>query len=227
MNKVLVYHTICESIEPLPSNIDVSAALFEQHLEWLARRRDRVVALPDLLSAGRDGDHYAITFDDGYRDNLTVALPLLEKYELPMTLFAVSDFIGNDGFLSEKELRTLAKHPLITIGSHSKSHRHLSRMSESDAKAELLDSKTELERMTGRVVNLLAYPYGDCSAATERLAQEAGYSAAWSVWNGTNSRFSLWRIPLGRNDSLARFIAKVSPAYFPIKKFLRPPEVLA
>ncbi len=227
MNKVLVYHTICEPREALPSNIDVSEALFDLHLRWLGRRRDRVVALREMITESRSGDRFAITFDDGYADNLTVALPLLEKYELPMTLFAVAGFIGNKGYLTESELRTMADHPLVTIGSHAMTHRHLSRMADADAMAELGDSKRLLEKITGKEVDLLAYPYGDCGVSTEKLAEKCGYKAAWTIWNGTNTPFSRWRIPLGRNDGMARFVAKVSPAYFPIKKLLRPPEVLA
>ncbi len=49
--------------------------------------------------------------------------------------------------------------------------------------------------------------------------------AAWSVWNGLNTPFSRWRVPLGRNDNLLRFIAKVSPFYFPVKRLLKPPVI--
>ncbi len=227
MNKVLVYHTICEPHEALPSNIDVSAGLFEQHLRWLSGRRERVCSLDQLLQTGSANNKFAITFDDGFTDNLTIALPLLEKYQFPMTLFAVAGFIGKEGYLSEAELKEISDHPLVTVGSHSMTHRHLSRLKNQELRIELQDSKHELERITGKQVDLLAYPYGDCSISTEMMAEACGYRAAWSVWNGTNSAYSQWRVPLGRSDSLPRFIAKVSRAYYPIKRFLRPPEVLA
>ena len=54
---------------------------------------------------------------------------------------------------------------------------------------------------------------GECDAALERLSAECGYRAAWSVWKGTNGPYSRWRVPVGRRDNLARFIAKASGVY--------------
>lgn len=227
MHKAVVYHTISSPKKCLPANIDISPRRFEEHLRWMARRRERVVRLRDTLFAGEGENLITITFDDGYRDNLTVALPLLEKYELPMTLFMVAGFVGKDGYLTSDELKFLAAHPLVTIGSHTFQHRHLTELSEDEARFELFESKKLLEEITEETIDLLAYPYGDCNAAIERLSEECGYAAAWSVWNGNNTPFSRWRVPLGRNDSLPRFIAKVSSFYFPIKRMLKPPVIEA
>jgi peptidoglycan/xylan/chitin deacetylase (PgdA/CDA1 family) len=223
MHKVVVYHTISSPEVALPSNIDISPARFESHLQWLAKRAERVVTMRDLLSANDKENLYAISFDDGFRDNLTVALPLLEKYNLPMTLFAVAGFLGDEGYLSQEELKTLANHPLITIGSHGLYHRHFSKLSKDEAVFELTESKRILEEITGQEIDLLAYPFGDCTRLTEKLSAECGYRAAWSIWNGMNTPHSRWRVPLGRNDNLWRFIAKVSNAYFPVKKIIKPP----
>jgi peptidoglycan/xylan/chitin deacetylase (PgdA/CDA1 family) len=222
MHNVLVYHTISSPETALPSNIDLSPERFESHLRWLSRRRDRVVPLSRLLDHSQER-LFAITFDDGYRDNLTAALPLLERYEMPATIFMVAGLIGEEGYLTAEDLRTLSAHPLITIGSHTLNHRHLTRISANEARHEISESKRVLEEVTGRKVDLLAYPYGDANPAIEALSEDCGYRAAWSVWNGLNTRYSLWRVPISRNDSLLRFIAKTSPAYFPIKLRLRPP----
>jgi len=227
MHKAVVYHTISTPGVRLPADIDISPQRFEEHLRWLAKRRERVVTLRETLFEPKHKNLIAITFDDGYRDNLTVALPLLEKYDLPMTLFMAADFIGKEGYLTADDLRYLAAHPLVTIGSHTFSHPHLTEISKEDARFELLESKKILEEITGKTIDLLAYPYGDCNAAIERLSEECGYTAAWSVWNGNNTPFSRWRVPLGRNDNLPRFIAKVSPFYFPVKRILKPPVMEA
>jgi len=92
MHSVLVYHTISAPPEPLPGDIDISCDKFVRQLHWLSRWR-RVARLDETLS-GASSRLVAITFDDGYRDNLTVALPLLEKFGLPMTLFVTAGFVG-------------------------------------------------------------------------------------------------------------------------------------
>jgi peptidoglycan/xylan/chitin deacetylase (PgdA/CDA1 family) len=225
MHKAIVYHTISTHKTSLPSNIDITPERFEQHLIWLSRRTERVVPLNRLLTEPANKSLITITFDDGYEDNLSVALPLLEKYNLPATIFMVAGFIGKQGYLTGKDLALLAAHPLITIGSHALWHRHLTKLSPGEARHELQTSKQILEETINQPVDFLAYPYGDCNQGIEQISAECGYKAAWSVWNGNNSLHSLWRVPLGTNDNLLRFIAKVSPAYFPVKRFLKPPII--
>jgi peptidoglycan/xylan/chitin deacetylase (PgdA/CDA1 family) len=82
MHKAVVYHTISAPDIPLEADIDISPERFEEHLKWLAKRPKRIAALRDLLHIPSTKNLIAITFDDGYKDNLTVALPLLEKYNL-------------------------------------------------------------------------------------------------------------------------------------------------
>jgi peptidoglycan/xylan/chitin deacetylase (PgdA/CDA1 family) len=215
MNSVLIYHTISTPPEPLPGDIDISRERFVRQLQWLSRWR-RVVRLDQTL-AGAPSRAVAITFDDGYRDNLTVALPLLEKFGLPMTLFVAAGFVGREGYLSEDELREISKHPLVTIGAHGLWHRHFTQLGAAEARVELVESRRLLESICGLKVDLMAWPYGECNPEMEDLSRECGYRAAWSVWKGTNTSHSRWRIPLQRHDNMVRFIAKVSGAYFPTK----------
>src|SRR5205823_2525639 len=153
MHSILVYHTISSPEKAPPSGEAISPQSFEQQLRWLSHRR-RIVPLSETLS-GREKDHLvAITFDDGYRDNLTVALPLLEKYSLPMTLFVAAGFVGREGYLSADDLLLLSKHRLITIGAHGFWHRHFNRFSPDEARHELIESRRLLENIVGKKVDL-------------------------------------------------------------------------
>lgn len=212
MNSVLVYHSISSPPEPLPADADISPERFEQQLRWLSRHR-QVVTLDETLRSAASRSLVAITFDDGFRDNLTVALPLLERFQLPMTLFVAAGFVGRDEYLSESELREISQHPLVTIGAHGLWHRHFNRLTRDDARFELIESRRLLAGITGAAVDLLAWPYGECNAELESLSAECGYRASWSVWKGTNSQHSRWRVPLGRRDNLARFVVKSSGIY--------------
>jgi peptidoglycan/xylan/chitin deacetylase (PgdA/CDA1 family) len=212
MHSVLVYHTISAPVEPLLADADISPARFERQLQWLARWR-RVVPLWETLRTPARRRLVALTFDDGYQDNLTVALPLLEKFQLPMTLFVTAGFVGREGYLSEAELREISQHPLVTIGAHGLWHRHFNQLSETDAGFELTESRRLLSGITGQSVDLLAWPFGECNEELEQLSAQCGYRASWSVWKGSNSAHSRWRVPLGRRDNLARFVIKSSGVY--------------
>jgi peptidoglycan/xylan/chitin deacetylase (PgdA/CDA1 family) len=212
MNSVLVYHSISSPVEPLPGDIDICPENFASQLAWLARRRS-VVPLIDTLSSSNGRSRVALTFDDGFRDNLTVAAPMLEKYSMPATVFVTPGFIGNESYLSREELRELSRHPLITIGAHGLWHRHFTHLPFDEARRELVEARRALEEITDQKVDLMAWPYGECDARLEQLAAECGYRASWSVWKGNNGTHSRWRVPLGRRDNLARFVLKVSGLY--------------
>jgi peptidoglycan/xylan/chitin deacetylase (PgdA/CDA1 family) len=212
MSSILVYHSISAPARPMPSAIDISPELFARQLRWLARWR-QVVPLSETVRGGRGWRRTAITFDDGFRDNLTVALPLLEQYDLPMTLFVSAGYVDQAGYLTEADLRELARHKLVTIGAHGFWHRHFNRLAVKEARTELIESREFLEDVTGQRVDLLAWPFGECNEELEVLAAECGYRAAWSVWKGSNTRFSRWRVPLGRWDNMPRFIAKTCGVY--------------
>lgn len=216
MHSVLVYHTISTRPQALPGDIDISPQRFEQHMRWLSRWRS-VVRLEETLRAPERLRLAAITFDDGFRDNLTVALPLLEKYHLPITLFVTAGFVGRHDYLSIEELREISRHPLVTIGAHGLWHRHFTRLAVPEARFELVESRRLLESMTGRTIDLMAWPFGECDAGLEQLSEECGYRASWSVWKGTNATHSRWRVPVGRHDNMGRFITKACGGYFPVK----------
>src|ERR1041384_6860546 len=211
MASILVYHTINHADRQNGCPEMISPERFEQQLSWLSRNRT-VVPLTRTLEPCRR-DEVAITFDDGYRDNLTIALPLLEKYELPITLFVVAGFVGRENYLSPDELREMARHPLVTIGSHGLWHRNFTKLSRRDARFELLESRRHLQAMIDAPIELLAWPYGECNSETERLSGECGYRASWSVWKGNNGTHSHWRVPLGNRDNMPRFTAKALGLY--------------
>src|ERR1051326_1780685 len=114
MDSVLVYHTINYTGSASDCQEMISTERFEQQLRWLARWR-RVVPLTETLKRSHRDLPVAITFDDGYRDNLTIALPLLEKYRLPMTLFVVAGFVGRGKYFLKNDPSEKGQNTFITI----------------------------------------------------------------------------------------------------------------
>lgn len=94
---MLVYHRVCQ-LDSDPWMLSVTPEHFAEQLEVL-RQHSRVMSLQGLTNALRRGRlprrSVVITFDDGYADNLLTANPLLEKYELPATIFVASGYVGH------------------------------------------------------------------------------------------------------------------------------------
>jgi peptidoglycan/xylan/chitin deacetylase (PgdA/CDA1 family) len=93
---ILPYHRVLERADPLaPEELD--AATFDAHMALLVRYC-RVLPLGEALSRLRDGSlpraAVAVTFDDGYRDNFTTALPILKRHGVPATFFIATGYLG-------------------------------------------------------------------------------------------------------------------------------------
>lgn len=195
---ILLYHRI-DTVGQDPLKLCVPSACFERHLQFLTKHYE-VLTLEKLAAKVSTktlaGNEAAITFDDGYRDNLIHALPLLEKYNVPATIFIVTSQMGQRAsfpwdkqyqekdravFLSESEIRELARHPLITIGAHTHNHSRLSELSFTEQQYEVMKGKEILEQIISKPVTVFAYPFGgtyDFTADSKHATAEAAFEIA-------------------------------------------------
>ncbi len=215
---ILLYHRISTTFAD-PLMLCVTPSCFENHLQFLKKNYNIIPLseLSKLLTTGAlKGNEVAVTFDDGYRDNLTNALPLLEKYNIPATIFITTGSLGKKAtfewdmkyeesdravFLSEEEIRLLSKHPLIEIGAHTETHPHLANISPEKQKIEILGSSFKLEQIIGEKVRSFAYPFGsiyDFNDVSKKIVEQAGfdfgYSNTQSLATMTSDYFCIPRI---------------------------------
>lgn len=177
--RVLMYHSIGgPALGDTTGIFSVRPEMFKRHAACLAAFPARRVALTSPVIPA-DDVALAVTFDDGYRDNLTVAAPLLAQAGIPFTVFIATDFVrtGAPGFLTIQELRELASVPGATIGAHSKTHRMLPQLGDADLREELAGSKAFLEDLLGMAILTVAYPYGRADRRVREAANEAGFEA--------------------------------------------------
>jgi len=237
---ILTYHRLLAQ-KPTknvdPKRISVSQAQFRKQLRWLKRLGYRTLALPDyvrvLLQGGKAPSRsFAITFDDGYEEVLTLGLPDLQEFGYTATVFAVAGQPGganlwDDGgakLLSADQLRLLDKSG-ITIGAHSCQHVHLTQVSPGAAKREIAESKEILEQSLGKPVTLFAYPYGETNDSVDRYAREAGFEAAFATDNASRDHsqnlFRLRRVVVFPRNTVWEILMKIQaryPAYQDWKK---------
>lgn len=234
--RILMYHRVIQL-----GNYDqltVTPSRFEEHMAFLSGNY-RIISLDravDELQTGKIQPSVVITFDDGYRDNLTNALPVLQKNNIPATIFLTTKFCDQTNrhprylremgrlHLNWEEVKKLASDPNITIGSHTLSHPYLSRMSKEMSQQEIIESRKQIQRKLEIDVNYFCYPSGDFGARELDYVQCAGYKAAVTVDPGSNRDFTkpfeLSRTEITNKDGIPELKAKLSGAFDPIHVML-------
>ena len=220
-SRVLMYHSVDgETIFDTTGVFNITESNFNAHIQRLRKNRKfRFGALDAIGDPENAQGVLYLTFDDGYLDNFRVALPILERYGIPATVFVTCGFIerGDPRFLSAGDLRSFADHPLITIGSHGVQHLRLADCDDQSLKTEVADSKSFLEDMTSRPVHFLSYPNGSFSNRVKQAIKDNGYRCAFtsrmgSVGQGADD-FELSRISVLGIDTCRTLQQKICGAW--------------
>jgi len=181
--------------------------------QWIAYKENR---------AGLPRRPIIITFDDGYRSTYHTAWPILRRYGFSATVFLVASLIGKtnawdvderqEPLLNESEIREMQS-GAITFGSHTQSHRALTRIPLEEAARELADSRKILESLLDRPVTALCYPFAKQNRTIRGLARKAGYNAAVVGRGGTNrvwtDQYALRRIKVDTSTTLSELRRKL------------------
>ncbi|WP_313800254.1 polysaccharide deacetylase family protein [Cytobacillus sp.] len=163
---ILIYHSIDEFKGQGSRELYVTPKNFEKQMIYL---RDQGYT---LLTFDRWQDIYQvnkpifITFDDGYKNNLN-AFSIFQKlknehFKPTGTIFIISDFIGRSNRLSKSDIKIMADSGIISIQSHTATHPDLTKIK--NFEYELKGSKDKIQKITGKPVNALAYPYGNVNS---------------------------------------------------------------
>jgi peptidoglycan/xylan/chitin deacetylase (PgdA/CDA1 family)/2-polyprenyl-3-methyl-5-hydroxy-6-metoxy-1,4-benzoquinol methylase len=226
---ILMYHRIASHGPEELAPYRVSPASFERQLAYLRAHGYISVGLGEWIHALSTQDGclpgrlVCLTFDDGYRDFLSEAWPLLKRYGFSATVFAATELVGgraewdcNFGapaeLLSWQEIRTLAAEG-VTFGAHGATHRYLRDLSVADMLAEGNGSRERLQAQLGQHVDIMAYPFGDHDNLVQNAMQLCGYSCAVTVeprLSGLGDDFlALPRQEISGSDTLEDFISKL------------------
>ncbi len=191
---VLLYHAVTHDPGSHIAAFTVTPEEFARQLDVVQAAGYRCITFGELVDGGAGmpaGKIAVITFDDGYADFASAALPALTARGLPATLFLTSGWLtgrGNrepgpsDPMLAWGQLPELLAAG-VELGAHSHSHPQMDTLSARAAREELWRPKDMLEQELGRQVDLFAYPHGYSGPRVRELAPAAGYRAAAGVRN--------------------------------------------
>ncbi|MCC6316237.1 MAG: polysaccharide deacetylase family protein [Gemmatimonadaceae bacterium] len=180
MRAILTYHSVDET----GSAISVSPAAFRAHCAFFASGRVNVVPLADLPKLRDDQEAVALTFDDGFANFRTEALPVLTEHGLPATVFAVSNHVGGHNDWGRQLAAGIPHLPLmgwndlgavassgVEIGAHTRTHPHLPAVPAAQREAEIAGSADDIEARLGMRPATFAYPYGDVDPGTAAMVR--------------------------------------------------------
>jgi peptidoglycan/xylan/chitin deacetylase (PgdA/CDA1 family) len=221
--RVLMYHSI--SRQDGYDALCTSPERFEAQMLHLKRHNLRGVSMRELCRATNTGDTKSLvglTFDDGYEDFLSTALPTLESLGFSATVFVVAGMLGEGNtwehhggprqrlrLLEADGVREISERGM-EVGSHTVTHPRLSGLDPEMLAREVGDSRQILGEILGTPVEGFSYPYGDLDGPAVRAARRAGY--VYAVATKRQIEYSIYDWPrtyVGEKDSPLRFGLKL------------------
>ncbi|MEG1288109.1 MAG: polysaccharide deacetylase family protein [Bacilli bacterium] len=206
---VLMYHGVLDKSWGL-SSLFVTVNEFEKQMKYLSENGYTSLKASEINDAKMHQKPIIITFDDGYVDVYKNALPILKKYNLKATIFVITGCINGDVYVTDKNVIEMDKSGVFEIGSHSVSHANLASLKEKDLENELKVSKETLEKLIGKSVTSVAYPFGSYNNNVVNMAKKY-YKFGISTVPGkenvdTFNKYVIKRVNIVRNYGINNFI---------------------
>jgi peptidoglycan/xylan/chitin deacetylase (PgdA/CDA1 family) len=168
---------------------------------------------------GLDKDYVVLTFDDGCERFQTIALPIIQKYSSPSTIYPVSGDLGRLASwpkIINQDLRLLSKENLqsvtksgVVVGGHSVNHVKLGEVPIQEAETEIKCCKRDLESIIDQELHSFSYPHGSFNEAISQLVSSAGFDCAVTCKSsfiyGHEDLFQLPRKYVTYSDNLDSF----------------------
>src|SRR5438270_3227422 len=215
---ILYYHYIRINPNPrdrLGFSLSTPPAMFRAQMQYLADHGFHVISLHQAVMAVKNHSGFpshpiVLTFDDGYADFFTAAIPILQSHAFTATSFVISGRMGLGGFMTPSQV-VAADGMGFAIGAHTVDHVALAAQSPARATWEMKQSKLALEQLLGHPVVDFAYPYGSFNQYDMAQAKGLGFETACSTMYGTahsaGQLFELSRLRIGGGLSLPAFAA--------------------
>lgn len=203
---ILMYHYIRDYTNPqdqLGIALSVSPKKFDEQLTTLENAGYHTISLTDFISGNYDGKAIVLTFDDGYSDHFTDALPILRNHGYTGTFFIVGGFVGKGSYMDKAQIAELAESGM-ELGGHTMTHKNL-------ATASLVTAKQEISQSLRGVSPIFAYPSGKYSNETLSILSTFNVKAAVTTDLGIATDISnpllLPRIRVKEQTDLLKVIA--------------------
>ncbi|MDF2725469.1 MAG: polysaccharide deacetylase family protein [Paenibacillus sp.] len=212
---VLNYHSIAVNPE---NNAVLDPKKLDEQMAYLVKEGYTTLTIKQFVDiwdgrAEAPAKPILLTFDDGYADNYTAAMPILKKYGLRATMFVSPGMSGHDGYYADwDQIREMINNGW-DIQPHGMTHPYLNTLSADKQREQISESIKQVKEQTGVDTLVFCYPYGTFNKNTLALLEEYGVRLAFTIDQGrtepTQNPLQLKRIFVGGKESMATFINKL------------------
>jgi len=235
---VLMYHKIPDAPLASKHQIFVTKENFAKHLAYFQQQQFTPITFRDYqeFASGRrplaefPRRPLILTFDDGYVDNYTNLLPLMQQAGYRGVLYLLGDFgvrynywdVDTDPTEPRADIMdAIQKQAFVAagweIGAHTMRHANLPKLPAAEAAAEIQQSKTALEQALGTEIISFAYPYGALNEQVKVLVQQAGFTYAVATDTGglhlEDDRMQIFRVNMFPHETTGSLFKKTAPWY--------------
>lgn len=189
---VLMVHGFKPTQAECKSAFEMTAASFERLMQylidegWHAMTYDELVQM--IETRQWQPKHFYLSFDDIYDTVYTEAYRVLQRLNIPFTLFVTKALVDQPSFITTPHLQILTQNPLCTLGCHGLEHTRFRILSADEMTRQCKEEKLWFENTFDKAVDIFAFPYGrivEVSNANRRQIRKMGFSMAFSAIEGT------------------------------------------
>jgi peptidoglycan/xylan/chitin deacetylase (PgdA/CDA1 family) len=211
---VMNYHSV--NIDP-GNVVVISPAKLEEQMQYLADNSYHVLTLQQFIDiwegkAEAPPKSVLLTFDDGYTDNYTEAMPILKKFNFPATLFMTPGWVGQDGYLNWEQVEEMRSNGW-DIQPHGMSHTSLPKLNKEEQLYEITEARKLIEEKFNTKANVFCYPYGHYNKTTLSILKEHEFLFGFTIEQGradpTQSPYELRRLFVNGEEDLKMFANKL------------------
>lgn len=206
---LLRYHCVSDDIwgsEPL----FMSPSSLEEQIRTMRDMGCSFLTFEDLDKIDQYEKPVFLTFDDGYRDNYEELFPILKRYNVKATIFVITGGIGGSRFMDAGQLRELSESGLVSLQSHTVSHKDMRQMSDEQLEYQCAASQLALARITGKIPFAMSFPRAMANdAAYAQVARFYQYSVikdGYKYVTGTDP-YKIPRFVMPRSLTIERLLS--------------------
>ncbi len=210
---ILMYHAVGDDLWGTES-LFVSEKSLDEQMRYLYDNGFTPIWFEDLDNIENIKKPIILTFDDGYEDNYFNMMPVLLKYRFKATVFTITGAIGTPHYMNADQMKKMLDTGLISFQSHTVTHPDLSKCTLEELETEMVQSKIQLARITGREPFVVCYPMGKYSQNSLQKAEEHYEYGLFMTGNtfvtGRTNPLRIYRKFVSRATSISEFAELVN-----------------